>query len=680
MVLATIATIVAMMPKEPKYKYNFQKGKPWSHDVLIAPFDFPIHKSQEEIESEKEAILQNAPPYFRMDTAIAEQRITNYRNNYERSTGIPDDSLPKIQDRRVKQILENRRYQYNLGLKLLKEVYNKGIIRLIEEFEMKSPEFEVMVIKNNVAEERELGEMFIIQTAHNYIETQIRQDEKADVSYLMPLVEPSLTHNVFYDNETTRQIQKDLVDQLSLVRGKVQEGERIISRGEVVDNEKFQILQSLKQETEGRLDIAGGNPLILLGYIVLVGLALAMLLIFLAFFRYDIYSDNSKILLILLQIVIMSGIFIWAAKVKLFSLYLVPFCIVPIVMRIFFDTRLSLFIHIVIIIILGIVAPNPYEFVYLQIVAGMVAIYSVIDLRNRSQLFISVGFILAAYALSYLAFAFLHEGELSKIEWINLGWFGGNALLTLFAFPLIYIYERLFGFVSEVSLMELSDLNTPLLRDLSLKAPGTFQHSLQVANLAQAAIYQIGGNSLLVRTGALYHDVGKMNMPLYFIENQSTQVNPHDELPFEESARIIISHVIKGVELAKRNNLPEQVIDFIRTHHGTTMVQYFYHSFLKNYPDKIADEEDFRYPGPLPYSKETAVLMMADSVEAASRSMKKIDKESIEKLVDNIIDSQIEQNQFINCDITFRDITRIKKIFKKMLMSIYHVRMEYPTV
>ena len=405
-----------------------------------------------------------------------------------------------------------------------------------------------------------------------------------------------------------------------------------------------------------------------------------MLFVFLAIYRYDIYSDNSKILLILMQILIMSGIFIWALKLKLFSLYLVPFCIVPIIMRIFFDTRLSLFIHIIIILILGVVAPNPFEFVYLQIITGMVAIYSVIDLRNRSQLFISVGFILLAYSVSYLSFAFLHEGELEKIEWVNLGWFGGNALLTLFAFPLIYIYERLFGFVSEVSLMELSDLNTPLLRDLSLKAPGTFQHSLQVANLAQAAIYQIGGNSLLVRAGALYHDVGKMNMPLYFIENQSTQVNPHDELPFEESAKIIISHVIKGVELAKKHNLPEQVIDFIRTHHGTTVVQYFYQSFLKNYPDKIVDEEDFKYRGPLPYSKETAVLMMADSVEAASRSLKNVDKEAIEKLVDNIIDSQIEQNQFINCEITFRDITRIKKIFKKMLMSIHHVRVEYPAV
>jgi cyclic-di-AMP phosphodiesterase PgpH len=680
MVLATIAVIVAMMPKEPKYKYNFQRGKPWAYDILIAPFDFPIHKSAEEIEEEREIALRNAPAYFRVDTNIAGQRLASYKSNYERSTGFPDDSLMQIRDRNLRQILENRRYQYEFGNKLLREVYNKGIVRLTEEFEVKPSDFEIMVVKNNVAEARELGEMYNIQGAYTYIENQIKKSERADVTYLMPLIEPALTHNVFYDQETTRQIQKDLADQISLVRGKIQEGERIISRGEVVDAEKYQILQSLKRETEGRIDITGGNPFILTGYIVLVSLALAMLFIFLALYRNDIYSDNSKILLILMQIVIMSAIFIWAVKVKLFSLYLVPFCIVPIVMRIFFDTRLALFIHIIIILILGVIAPNPFEFVYLQIIAGMVAIYSVIDLRNRSQLFISVGFILAAYAVSYLAFAFLHEGEFDKIDWVNLGWFGGNALITLFAFPLIYIYERIFGFVSEVSLMELSDLNSPLLRDLSLKAPGTFQHSLQVANLAQAAIYQVGGNSLLVRTGALYHDVGKMNMPLYFIENQSTQVNPHDELPFEESAKIIISHVIKGVELAKKYNLPEQVIDFIRTHHGTSMVQYFYQSFLKNYPDKIVDEEDFKYPGPLPYSKETAVLMMADSVEAASRSMKSVDKEVIERLVDNIIDNQIEQNQFINCDITFRDITRIKKIFKKMLMSIHHVRVEYPAV
>ncbi|HRH66517.1 MAG TPA: HDIG domain-containing protein, partial [Bacteroidia bacterium] len=272
----------------------------------------------------------------------------------------------------------------------------------------------------------------------------------------------------------------------------------------------------------------------------------------------------------------------------------------------------------------------------------------------------------------------LHEANFRTIDWMNLKWFLGNYVITLFAFPLIFIFEKAFGFLSDVSLMELADSNSKVLRDLSLKAPGTFQHSLQVSNLAEAAIFKIGGNPLLIRAGAMYHDIGKMEMAIYFIENQNSRINPHDELSFEESARIIKSHVIRGVEIAKKNNIPDQIIDFIRTHHGTSLLQYFYHSYLKNFPEKVPDEELFRYPGPLPFSKETAVLMMADSVEAASRSLKHADPESINQLVDTIIEHQIEQGQFVNAPVTLRDISEIKKIFKKMLGSMYHARIEYP--
>ncbi|MFN9595460.1 MAG: HD family phosphohydrolase, partial [Bacteroidota bacterium] len=303
----------------------------------------------------------------------------------------------------------------------------------------------------------------------------------------------------------------------------------------------------------------------------------------------------------------------------------------------------------------------------------------VTNLRRRAQLFISVGLILLAYVVSYSALSVIYEGGRDAIQLTDIYWLVGNVLLTLFAYPLIFIFEKIFGITSDVTLMELSDSNSPLLRELSIKAPGTFQHSMQVANLAEAAVFKIGGNALLVRTGALYHDIGKMDTPMYFIENQNSNLNPHDELSFDESAAIIIDHVIKGIEIARKNKLPDIVVDFIRTHHGTTMVQYFYQSFLKNYPEEIVNEDDFRYPGPLPFSRETAVLMMADSVEAASRSLSAPTSEAINALVDQVIESQIEAEQFVNCDITFRDITSIKKIFKKMLMSIYHVRVEYPT-
>jgi putative nucleotidyltransferase with HDIG domain len=328
---------------------------------------------------------------------------------------------------------------------------------------------------------------------------------------------------------------------------------------------------------------------------------------------------------------------------------------------------------------LGTIAPDGFDFVFMQIIAGMVSIFSIVNMRKRSQLFIAVGLIFVAYFICYLGLSILDEGSIVKVNYSNTVWLLGNCLLTLLSYPLIFFIEKTFGVTSDFTLMELTDFNSELLRELAIKAPGTFQHSMQVANLAESAIYRIGGNSLLVRVGALYHDIGKMEMPMYFIENQTTQVNPHDELSFEESASIIISHVKRGIELSRKYKLPDMIIDFIRTHHGTMVVQYFYQSFIKSFPEEIADEADFRYPGPKPFSKETAVLMMADSVEASARSLEVHDASSIDKLVEKIINHQIECGQFENCDITYRDITAIKKIFKKMLSSIYHVRIAYPS-
>ncbi|MBL0096944.1 MAG: HDIG domain-containing protein [Bacteroidetes bacterium] len=361
------------------------------------------------------------------------------------------------------------------------------------------------------------------------------------------------------------------------------------------------------------------------------------------------------------------------------NMLMMPLCILPLITRAFFDTRTALFTHVLSMLILGTVAPGGFNFVYMQVIAGMVAIFSIVNMRKRSQLFLAVSLIFVAYMISFVGLSLLNEGAITKINPMQFLWLGINCLLTLLSYPLIFFIEKSFRVTSDFTLMELTDFNSELLRDLGLKAPGTFQHSLQVANLAESAIYKIGGNSLLVRVGALYHDIGKMDMPMYFIENQSTQINPHDELSFDESASIIISHVIKGIEKAKKFKLPDIVIDFIRTHHGTMMVQYFYNNYIKSFPDQIPNEDDFRYPGPRPFSKETAVLMMADSVEAAARSLPIHDQDAIDNLVEKIISKQIESGQFENCDITYRDISSIKKIFKKMLTSIYHVRVAYPS-
>jgi hypothetical protein len=329
------------------------------------------------------------------------------------------------------------------------------------------------------------------------------------------------------------------------------------------------------------------------------------------------------------------------------------------------------------VLIAGFVVPNSFEFSFIQIIAGITAIYSIKNLVKREQFLTSAILILSSYLVAYLGISLVKNGSLLNIDWLNFVPFIFSVLLSLLAYPLIYAFEKVFGITSDVSLMEITNTNSKLLRELSYKAPGTFQHSLQVANLAEAAIFNIGGNALLVRAGALYHDIGKMENPQYFIENQNKKVNPHDSLSYEESAQIIIRHVNKGVEIARRNNLPELIIDFIKTHHGNTRMDYFYQSFLKNFPEKFIDENIFRYPGPIPFSKETGVLMLADSVEAASRSLKEPDAESISSLVDRIIDYKLDQGQLNNSNITFKDLNVIKSIFKSMLMSIYHIRIDY---
>jgi putative nucleotidyltransferase with HDIG domain len=403
-----------------------------------------------------------------------------------------------------------------------------------------------------------------------------------------------------------------------------------------------------------------------------------VLYMFLRRFRKEVLESNMRIAFILLIVLMMVIIATASLRFGLFSIYVLPFAILPIVLNTFFDSRLALFVHFITILLVGFFVPNGFEFVLLNVVAGMVAIISLTDAYRRSKLVVTAAFVILTYSVIYMGIGLVQEGDLRQIDYTYFSWFGVNGLLILISYPLIYVFEKTFGFISDATLMELSDTNQPLLRKLAENAPGTFQHSLQVANLAEEAVHHVGGNPLLVRTGALYHDIGKMDEPLYYIENQSSAINPHDNLEFEQSARIIIDHVRKGVELAKKNKLPEPIINFIRTHHGTTTVQYFYRSFLRKYPEAEVDVQKFSYPGPRPDSKETAIVMMADSVEAASRSLKSITEITIDKLVDNIITSQMTDEQYNEAQITFKDITTIKEVFKKRLQNIYHVRISYP--
>ena len=660
LVLFSIAVIVYLFPKEGKFRYDIEnlKGKPWPYEDLIAQFDFAINKSTEDIKQDKDDVMRNSKYYFRADDVAKEKARGNY------------------QEKLKEQLVKKRNAFIENGLALFDSVYKKGVIQLADAIEGKQADFSIMVINNNVEEEHVIGDFYTVATAYSYLDNYFSRHSDKEV--YSTLIEDAIVHNVMYDDETTKKILKESIDDISLTKGGRVKGQGIIAKGEIVTPEKFEILESLRAEYEVQTGGTVNYFFILLGDIIAVLLCISLLVAFMLIFRKDIVADNPKIVFIFLVIILNVMMASFALRYSIFNLYVLPFCILPVVMRAFYDTRLALFTHLVTTLIIAILVPDRFEYVFIQMVAGIAAIFSIVNMSRRSQIFISSALIFFAYALSFGAITLIQDAGLQDFSIDHLIAFAISSVLVLGAYPLIYVFERSFGFVSDVTLMELSDTNSVLLRELASKAPGTFQHSLQVADLAEEVIRQIGGNVLLVRAGALYHDIGKTDMPVYFIENQATGYNPHDELDFEESAGIIISHVIKGIEKAKKHRLPDLLIDFIRTHHGTTTTGFFFRQYKISYPEGMASEKDFQYPGPIPFSKETAVLMMADSVEASARALKQYDAETIDAHVENIIDSLAKQNQFVNADVTFRDISVTKKILKKKLANIYHTRVEYP--
>ncbi len=664
--------LILIFPREGKFRYEYQRGKTWQHDDLISPVDFAILKPESELKAEQEAILKEARPYFKRLNHVSDHQI-NYLINAFDNAWVARFGRQAVDDPVRKAELET-------VLSILDTLFTHGIVNVINEIENKPPDFEIFVVDGNAASRVRLAGLFTISSAEAFISQQINQSNSPHKEMLRGLLLNSLKQNIVFDAENTRRAREALISEIPNSRGMVQSGEKIIQKGELINAEKFQILESLRADYEVRLgsNFKYGN--VLLGQSLLIALTMIAFILFMVSFRKDVFAENKKLLILLLTICLMVA----AAGATLTSrpdlLNLLPFCLVPIVIRVFFDTRLALFVHIVTLVLTGFMVPNGFEFIFLQLITGIIAIISVAELRRRAQFFITALSVFITYSAIYTGMLLIQDGSLENFESYRLLLFGGSAMFTLFSYPIIFLFEKVFGLVTDVTLMELSDTNRPLLRELSLYAPGTFQHSMQVANIAEAAVYEIGGNTLLVRAGALYHDIGKIEMPMYFIENQSSGINPHDELSYQESASIIVSHVIKGIEKAKKHKLPEVLVDFIRTHHGNRMVEYFYNRQRIDNPDEEISDTVFRYPGPVPFSKETSVLMMADSVEAASRSMKMPTAASIAQLVDKIIDSQIETNQFVNSDLTLKDITRIKKILKKKLMSIYHVRIEYPTL
>lgn len=657
-----VFVIVFLFPKGGKFKYDYQKGKPWQYENLYAPFDFAIQKTAEDIALEKQQIQESSPVYFTYNDSIVSKATSDFWSRFN----LKMDTLAIAQ--------KEKEQLRNVATSLLARLYIPGILQNTTETVSSQKSF---LVKGNEAVEIVYKELIRIQQVPELILEVLAAGELETYhTFFKNLCFDVIAPNVFFNERITQKERRSELAKLSLTRGAVDEGKLIIARGEVVEAENYKILNSLKEEYASEVWTANNYYLILTGYTVLVALVLLMLFLFLKKYRIPVFANHTKVTFIFFNILLMVLFTTLVIKYNEGLLYAVPLCILPLILKTFFDARLGLFVHVLTVLILGFVVPNSFEYIFLQIMAGIVTILSVSQLYKRANLFISVGQITFIYMIGYFAFYMIHEGSLEGIHWQFFAIFLLNGMLTLFVQPLIYMYEKIFGLVSDVSLLELSDTNSALLKELSDKAPGTFHHSLQVANLAEAAANAIGANALLVRVGALYHDIGKMVSPTYFTENQITSVNPHDELTAKDSAKVIIDHVLDGIGIARKNNLPDRVIDFIRVHHGTSMVHYFYRQAMENDPE--VNEDDFRYPGPIPFSKETAILMMSDAVEAASKSLKNPTYTIIDSFVEKIIAGQMSGNQFLNANITFKEIEIVKKVLKQKLTNIYHLRVEYP--
>lgn len=663
--VAVVWFIVYLFPKGGQFKYEITKGKPWQYETLYAPFDFAIKKTDKEIKRERDQIENEHSPYFDYDEDVVDYAEEKLKTELEDAFNDSIMNVKGVQLVKVTNIL-------------FKNIYNRGVIKPSEHFD----DSQIIFLKrDNEASETVYRSLFKIGELDDYIEDQSEKRGLGEFSselrhLFFEVIEP----NVRLNKVLTEQELETELSKISYTKGMVSQGSQIISKGEIIDSNKQQILDSLMDEYRSDFWNKASYGIVVAGYTLLVALALFMLLLFIQRFGTSIFENNKKVTFVLFNIVLVVTLTVGIMKFDVNYIYAVPICILPISLSAFFDKRFGLFVHIITVLVLGFIVPNSYEYMFLQIMAGIMTILSFTELYKRADIFISVGKITLIYILAYFAFTVIQEGSFSGISGFTILMFIVNGILTLFVQPLIYAYEKIFGLVSDVSLLELSNTNSKLLKDLSNKAPGTFHHSLNVANLAEAAANEIGANAMLVRVAALHHDIGKMINPTYFTENQVTSVNPHDGLPPKESAKIIINHVIHGIEMAKNHQIPDRIIDFIRTHHGTTKVYYFYKKALELAKEtgEEVDAKDYQYPGPAPFSKETAILMMSDSVEAASKSLREPTAAKIDEFVEKIIDKQMEDGQFINASITFKEIQTVKKILKRKLNNIYHLRVEYP--
>lgn len=659
LVLITTAIIIVFLPRTQGKMYHYDEGKPWMYGQLIAKFDFPIFKSEETIKEERDSIMKTFVPYFNLNENIGRKKVEQFRNDYK--NGIP--GLP------VEYV--------NIVAQKLQELYDMGIVNPVNFTSLvKDSNNMVHIVEGKQAISKPVKQLLTTLGAYENFFTTPQLSTKRSVLQqcnLNEYIEP----NLIYDKNRSESEMNDLLSLIPQASGMVLEGQRIIDRGDIVDAHTYRVLNSFEQATEKRNETKDQITFTLLGQTIYVLILVVLFTLYIALFRTDYFDKPGSILFLYALLIIFPIITSLMIKHNIFSIYIVPFAMAPIFVRVFMDSRTAFISYAVTILLSAVAVRYQYEFIVVQLVGGLIAIFSLRELSKRSQIFLTALLVTFGSAAIYLALQLIQADDFSKLDGSMYFHIGVNGFFLLFTYPLMLIIEKLFGFVSTVTMFELSNTNNELLRKLSEVAPGTFQHSITVGNLGVEIANKIHAKGQLVRTGALYHDIGKMVNPVFFTENQAG-VNPHDKISDLESAKIIIGHVTEGLKLAEKYNLPNVIKEFITTHHGQGLVKYFYINYKNAHPDEEIDDAPFRYPGPNPWTREQAILMMCDTVEAASRSLPEYTEESISNLVNKLIDAQMGNGFFTDCPITFRDVSIAKQVLIERLKSIYHTRIQYP--
>jgi len=705
---AFVLLVALVLPKDFISEYNYEIGKPWIGSALRAEFDFSIPKGAVALEDEMKQARSSVPPVFQENAdarnemeLVAQEKVDLFvedLKSYANLTNVYVDSAATIRkvvfvdgygmdpDAFLGELYTISGWADAFKPKLsrlLDRIYDTGLA----DTSLTSLNSELIYVRSSQTRMYQTDLVLEIRDLMRFAgeSRTVYGLNPQDEQILSLVVFPSLVPNLRFSRQLTEDERRRAAELVSNVEGKISKGDLIIGEGERISETTAQVLDSYLREQQERY---GAKPywLTYLGQLGISILLTLMMVLFLRSNRLRLYSSTRKLALTLFLFLIMVSATVLILKLTTFFQelgglnysFLAPMCMVPIILSTFFDGRFALFGNLIISLWIGSVLPNGFEYVFVQFFGGAAAVYSIIRLRNRGDFFISLSLILLAYVVSYLGYNFYTKGTFLSIEYGNLVLFFLNVLLTLITYPLIYVFERVFRLTSDLTFVELLDTNHPLLKQLSVRAPGTFQHSIQVANIAEAVINRIGGNSLQVKVGALFHDIGKMDEPSSFIENLGDLTSPHDSMSYVDSAQRIIGHVSAGVRMAQEYNLPTEVIDFIKTHHGTTRAEYFYRKYQEEHPNEEVDANLFTYPGPLPFSREMSVLMIADSCEAASRSLKEKTHDKLQALVDGIVRSKVEQNQFVRSSLNFRDLENCKQVVFNMLASIYHGRIEYP--